>query len=322
MHKHFTDIKSKNLPNSEAEITGSITLEFIEECRKEALKELNNRSNFPGFRPGKIPEETLIKRLGEIAILEESAEIALGKEFGEIIKESGIKAIGRPTIGVTKLGLGIPLEFKITTAVEPEFDLPDYKALALTAKKNNPLSSMEVTEKEIQEVEDEINKREFKVEIKEGEDLKEKIKENLIREKEFRAIEKVRIELVDLLVKETKIEVPKILVDSELEKMIGQFKDDVSRAGVKWDEYLKSIKKTESEIKLDWFDKAVNRAKIELIVAKIATLEKIEPSSEEIEHEAKHLLEHYPDADPLRVRVYLYSQMRNEKVFQFLDKVE
>jgi len=321
MSKHFTDLKSKTLPNSEVEIIGVITLEFIQECRKEALKELNNKANFPGFRPGKIPEETLIKRLGEMAILEESAEIALGREYGLIIKESGVKAIGRPSIGVTKLALGVPLEFKIITAVEPEFDLPDYKALALAAKKNNPPSTEEITDKEIEEVKAEIGARGLNVEIKDGEDLNEKIKENLKQEKEFRAVEKVRIELIDSLIKETKVEVPKVLVDSELEKMLGSFKDDVSRAGMKWEDYLKSIKKSEAEIKLDWAEKALNRAKAELIVGKIALVEKIEPSIEELEHEAKHLLEHYPEADPLRVRVYLYAQMRNQKVFEFLDKL-
>ncbi|MFZ2048701.1 MAG: trigger factor family protein, partial [Minisyncoccia bacterium] len=76
MSKHFTDIKSKTLPESEVEITGSISLEFINECRKEALKELGEKVNIDGFRKGHIPEDILVKRVGELAVLEESAEIA------------------------------------------------------------------------------------------------------------------------------------------------------------------------------------------------------------------------------------------------------
>lgn len=322
MPKHFDKIKTNPLPNSEAEITGELTIDFIKECRKEALIELNKRSNFPGFRAGHIPEEVLIKRYGEGVILEEAAEIALGRQFPFIIKEAGVAAIGKPTVTITKIAPGIPLEFKITTALEPIFELPDYKKLAMEETKK--LSSVEeaVTDKEISDVLDEIKKQDIKSDFKEGEDLNEKIKENLLAEKKFRAKEKHRLSIIESLIKETKIEVPQIMIDAELEKMIGQFKDDVSRAGLKWEDYLRSISKTEAEIKEEWKDKALDRAKSELIVGKIAEAEKIEPSTEELEHEVSHMLEHYPEADPLRLRIYLYTLMRNEKVFEYLESLK
>ena len=271
--KHFDNLKTKKLPDSEVEITGEITLSFLVECRAAALKELNNRSEIPGFRPGKIPEDVLIKKVGELGVLEESAEIALGKEYPNIIKELNVAAIGRPTISITKLAKDIPLEFKMITAVEPEFKLPDYKKIAKETK------------------------------LEEGEKGKEK----------------KRLAIIEKLVKETEILVPKILLESELAKMMGQFKDDVVRAGLKWEDYLKQIKKTEQDIEKEWKDQALARAKAELIVGKIAIEEQIEPTEAELEHETTHLLEHYKDADPLRVRVYVYTMMRNEKVLEFLE---
>lgn len=318
MSKHFSDITLKQLPNSEVEITGVITSEFVAECRKEAIKELNNKVNFPGFRPGHIPEDTLVKRLGEGAVLEEAAEIALGREFPSVMKESGAFPIGRPTISIMKIAPGSPLEFKITTAVEPNFVLPDYKNLAKSVK----LEKVEAaTEKEIEDVKEEIKKQNLKPDLKEGEVLEDKIKENLLKEKEFRAKEKHRLQIIDALLKETKIEVPHVLIQSELEKMLGQFKDDVARVGLTWPDYLKSIKKTEEEIKTEWHSKAVDRARAELIVMKVSEKEKIEPDEKEVEHEATHLLEHYPEADPIRARIYIYTQMRNEKVFEYLENL-
>jgi FKBP-type peptidyl-prolyl cis-trans isomerase (trigger factor) len=319
MHKHFDKIKAKSLPDSESEITGELTVEFIEECRKQALKELNKRSNFAGFRPGHIPEEVLVKRLGEGAILEESAEIALGQEFPNIIKESGVSAIGRPTVTMTKMAPGIPLEFKITTAVEPVFELPDYRKLSKEAKSKE--EKIEIKDEEVKAVLDEIKERGINPELKEGEDLTKKIKENITLEKEFRAKEKQRLQIIESLINATNVEVPKILIEAELDKMVGQFKDDVARAGLEWADYLKSINKKEEEVKDEWKPKALDRAKAELVVNKIAEKEKIEPSNEELEHETTHMLEHYPDADPLRVRIYLYTQMRNEKVFEFLESL-
>ncbi|MES2214054.1 MAG: trigger factor [Patescibacteria group bacterium] len=319
MSKNFIDIQTTTLPNSEVEITGAITVEFLNACKVEALKELNNKVDISGFRKGHIPEDMLVKRLGETAILEESAEIALGREFPHLMKEAKVQSIGRPTITITKLVPGTPLEFKITTAVEPTFDLPDYKKIAKDA---GDIKDEGVTDKEIADVVEEINKREMKPDLKDGETLEAKIKESLTHEKKFRAKEKKRLAIIEKLVNETKIDVPKVLIDSELEKMMLGFKEDVSRAGVKWDDYLKEIKKSEDDIQSEWKDKALERAKAELIIIKIAEAEKIEPKSEEIEHEATHMLAHYPDADPFRLRVYVFTQMRNEKVFEFLENIQ
>lgn len=317
MSKHFNNLKLEKLPDSSAVITGEITVEFLKECRSEALQSLGNRSSLPGFRPGHIPEEVLMKNIGEMPVLEETAEVALGREYGNIVREMKIVPVARPQVAITKLAPGIPLEFKITVAVEPEFTLPDYKKIAeeVAATKE----TLEITDKEIDDVVEEIKKQDLKTGLQEGEDLRGKVKENLLKEKEFRNAEKKRLTLVENLVKATEIPVPGALVNSEIEKMLLQFKDDVSRMGAKFDEYLKQVNKTEEEIKAEWQPKAVERVKAELIMAKIAQTEKLEPEPADLDHEAKHLLEHYPEADPLRVRLYLYGQMRNQKVLEFLE---
>ncbi len=178
---------------------------------------------------------------------------------------------------------------------------------------------MEVTDKEVDDVLEEIEKRDWKPELADGEDLRTKVKENIGFEKEFRNKEKKRISVIEALVKETKMDVPKVLVDSELAKMLGQFKDDVQKAGMKWETYLESIKKTEGEILEEWKEKALERSKAECIVAKISENEKLDPELDEVEKESTHLLEHHPDADPLNVRIYVFTQLRNQKVFEFLE---
>jgi FKBP-type peptidyl-prolyl cis-trans isomerase (trigger factor) len=319
MSKHFQNLKVSKLADSEAEITGELTLNFLNECRTEALKALNERINLDGFRSGHIPQDVLEKKLGAMRILEEVAEVALGKEYPEIIKESKLSPIGRPNVAITKLVPEIPLEFKITLSLEPEFDLPDYKKIAKESKKEE--GELAVTDKEIDDVLEEIKKQNWKPELKEGENLREKAKENILKEKEFRAREKKRLLIIENLIKATEVKVPKILVQAELEKMLATFKDDVMNQGIKWDEYLKSIKKTETDIQTEWHSKAIDRVKAELVVTKIAEAEKLEPKVEDLEKETQHLLSHYQDADPLRVRIYIYTQMRNEKVFEFLENL-
>jgi FKBP-type peptidyl-prolyl cis-trans isomerase (trigger factor) len=316
-HTHVKGLKVERLPESEAEITGSLTQEFLAECRPEALSHLGERVSIPGFRKGRVPEDVLVKQIGEMHILEEVAEIALAREYPAILEEAKLSPVGRPNVSITKVAPGIDLEFKIRVPLEPEFKLPDYKKIAKDVSAR--ADELEVSDEEVEKVLKELEGREEKTELKEGETLPDKVKENLIGEKKFRAREKKRLALVEELVKASEIAVPKTLAESELEKMLAQFKDDVEKMGVSFDKYLAELKKTSDEIKKEWMPQAIERVKAELIVTKIAAEEKIEPKPEEVEHEAKHLLEHYPEADPLRVRVYVYTMLRNQKVLEFLE---
>ncbi len=127
---HFKIEKVEKLPDSEAVITGEISLAFLAECRVKALEHLNAHFSLPGFRKGQIPEATLIKEIGEMGVLAETAEIAIAGQYGHIVEESKLRPITRPEISITKLAPGIPLSFKMTLVLEPEIKLPNYKKLA------------------------------------------------------------------------------------------------------------------------------------------------------------------------------------------------
>ncbi|MCR4279414.1 MAG: hypothetical protein NUV78_01610 [Candidatus Zambryskibacteria bacterium] len=218
--KNFKIEKVEKLPDSEAQILGEISLDFLTKCRKDALKHLNAHLDLPGFRKGMVPEDILVKTVGAGAVLEETAEVALGREYGNILKESELKPITRPEIKITKLAPGIPLEFQITVATVPEFALPDYKKIAS--------------------------------EVKETE------------------ADKKQAAILEALVKETKLELPKRFIDSESAHMMEHFKQDVDKAGIKWEEYLDKVKKTEDEVRESFKGQVTYRAKAELIIGKIA----------------------------------------------------
>ncbi|MDP2651319.1 MAG: trigger factor, partial [bacterium] len=272
-HEHHFKLKEvKKLENSEAEITGEIDLPFLVLCRKKAIKDINKNIELPGFRAGNIPEDILVKKVGEMAVLEEAAEIAMAEQYPHIVEEAKLLPIGRPHISVTKLAPNIATEFKVKVYVEPEFTLPDYKKLAKGT------------------VEEDKEKRRGKI--------------------------------LEELIKETKIDVPAVLIESELSKMLAQFQDEVGRAQVKWEDYLKEIKKTEADVRAEWREDAIKRVKVELIIIKIAERELIEPSAEEIDKEAEHIISHFPDAEPLRAKIFAYTHIRNQKVLTFLESLK
>jgi trigger factor len=137
--KSYDSAVLKRLEKSTVEITGSIAAEIWKKYRAQALKNINESVTIDGFRKDMVPENILIAKIGEMAVLEDMAELAISKAYFDIIMDNKIDAIGRPNIQLTKLAKGNPLEFKITTAVMPEVKLPDYKKIAREEiRKQNP----------------------------------------------------------------------------------------------------------------------------------------------------------------------------------------
>ncbi len=341
-----TNIEIKKLENSEIEITGSIPAKNLEEYRKKAIRKLSENVEMQGFRKGHVPENILMQKIGPEVVLGEMAEMALHDEYPKIIIENKIDAIGRPEVSITKIAEDNPLEFKIKVAVMPKVEIADYKTIAKKIVREK--ESVEITEKEIEDTILEIKKMrkdatdttkdkktsenkdeelpEFNDDFvktlgdfKNVSDFREKLKINLQKEKESKIKDKKKSKMLEEIIKNSTISLPEILVESELNKMTAQFKDDVMRAGGTFEEYLKHIKKTEEDIRKEWRTDAEKRAKSQLAINKIAIEEKIIASNDDIEKQVTELLNHYKDADPERVRIHVETVLTNEKVFKFLE---
>lgn len=357
MAKAYKDIKLNPLPEREIEIIGTITAEKMSLMREKALKKLKDSVELPGFRKGNVPESLVAQKIGEGTLLEEAAEIALNEEYPNILDEHKLDPIGRPEITITKIGIGADMEFKIKTALMPVVELSDYKkiasALASQTSASEALAST-ATDKEVDDVIENIrhNLAHEKVHAEAGggehhnhrkveesdlpevnddfakmmgsfenlEDMKKKIKENVAKEKALKEKDKKRVALLEKIMNESKMELPKIIIEGEMEKMMAQFKDDLARSGINYDDYLKHIKKTEDDLRAEWKETAVKRAKSQIILNNIAKEEGISAKEEDVKKEMEHILSHHKDADRFRVRMYVETFLTNELVFQFLEK--
>lgn len=339
---------TKKLPGSEIEIIAEITKEALEDYKIKALKKIKEIAELPGFRKGHVPEAKLKEKFGEMGILEDAGEMAINDCAVEIMIESKVNFLGRPEITLSKIAIGSPIEFKIKVTVMPEIKLPDYKKIA---KKENSIEEKveEVSEKQIEETIEQIRKMyaernhthtsgevhkhdevlplpelndEFVKKLgdfKNVTDFRIKLKENIAKEKEIHAKDKKRGQLIEKIVSETKIDMPKAIIEGELDKMETQFKGDVAGMGLQPEDYLKHIKKTWNDLRKEWYPDAEKRAKIQLMIQKISLEEKIEPNKEQVDAEIKKLMEHYKGADPERVKAYVEMILINEAVIKFLE---
>ncbi|MDP4020876.1 MAG: hypothetical protein Q8P58_02445, partial [Candidatus Adlerbacteria bacterium] len=136
------------------------------------------------------------------------------------------------------------------------------------------------------------------------------------------ARDKRRGKIIDALLEKVEVEIPRIFVESELDKIMSQMREDIARMGLKFEDYLKHANKTEEQLRADFKDQAHRRAKLQLTLNKIAAEEKVEPEAEAVEREMKHALEHFPNARPELVRIHIETVLRNEKVLQLLEQSE
>lgn len=150
-------------------------------------------------------------------------------------------------------------------------------------------------------------------------DFKKKIREHLEIEKQREATSAHRAKITDAIIEKTELDIPQVMIDSEINQMFGQMEGDLTRAGLTMDSYLEHIKKSKEDLVQEWTPAAKKRAKLQLILNEIAKKEETKPDPSMVDQEVSRLLEEHKDADEERVRVYVASVLTNEEVMKMLE---
>jgi len=302
----------------------------------------------------KVPEISILEEMANLALNDYYPRILSGE-----IQSEKSDAVGRPEISITKLARKNPLGFKIKTAVLPIIKLPDYKDIAkkIISEITDAEKNIAVTEKDLEDtimdirksrapkkhmaaptevgVPTEVGKEEVPKEIPELNDefvqslgpftdvtdFKTKLKENIKLEKENQQKEKTRLKIIEKMIDASEMELPEILINAELDKILYRMDSDVTQMGLKFEDYLKQLKKTEEDLRKEFRNDAEKKAKLALILNEISKVEKIVADEEQVAKEIRAILEHYKDADPERVKMHAENVLTNEKIFQFLENL-
>ena len=331
----MADVKITTTDRSQVIIEGLIPATQFAAERAATLAEFNQTTKLAGFRAGHIPETVLEREVGNGRILEAMAERALQTEYPKILAEHKIDAIGQPQITLTKLALGEDLGFKIVTDVIPLMALPDWQTII--QKIGDTRETAVVTAEEVNKVVAELLASRIKPgeeppaltdelaaqfgEFKTAQDLTEQIKKNLTAEKEKQAEDKWRLRLIEEIIAKTNLIVPATLIEAETDKMLAELRDSLERVGMKFDDYLTHLKKTEADLRAAWQADAEKRVKVGLTMNEIAKAEKLEPEPEQVKKEAEHLKSHYPDVAEDRIAAYVAHILTMEKVWERLEAV-
>lgn len=288
----------KKLAGSIIELEVVLDQKEFQEYWQDAYNQGFNKVELKGFRAGAAPKELADQAVDKEKVFHEAVTEAVHISLDKITKENNWTIINKPKIEVDEHKLG--LKYKATITVFPEINLGNYKKIAkkIFGETVVRLKEIKVEPAEIEKALDwlrqsrkqgdkipELNDKFAKSlgDFKTVEDLRQDIERGLIMEKKFQEKNRQRIRVLDEIIKDSKIEIPDIMVEKTLDQMAGSFGDDPAKADAK------------KEFRDKFRDKAKNNVAANLVLYKIAELEKIEN-------------------DPK-------SGLDNEKVFQYLESL-
>lgn len=128
-------------------------------------------------------------------------------------------------------------------------------------------------------------------------------------------------EIVTALLESVSVKIPKILLDGEVERLLSQTLDEIKKLGLSLDQYLMSTGKTAESLRAEYEKKAQNDLKFEFALGKIAEVEKITVSEEEI-NEAIHKAKDDNERKNLEQNRYLLAGiLRQQKTLDFLKNL-
>ena len=159
-------------------------------------------------------------------------------------------------------------------------------------------------------------------------DLKKSMKEGMKKDQIKKSAEELRTKYLDALSEVVDIELPQMILDDEMSRMVGEFEQQLSMSGMQFDEYLKKIGKKREELEEEWKPQAKKRVMSALVLEQLADDEEINIDSKDIEEEMNKTLQMYKGVEDMEKNInmeqlydYTKGVMRNNKVFEILEKL-
>lgn len=154
-------------------------------------------------------------------------------------------------------------------------------------------------------------------------ELKQSIEEKL--EKQFKDREKYEKEdaAVRELLKELEVDIPSGMIEMEVENMMRDMEQRMSYQGLKMEQYLKMMNKTEEQLKKEYEPQAIDAIKSRLAIEVVIKSEKIEATDEEINAKIEEMAANYGKEpkelqENANIRDYIKNGIENEKAMEFL----
>ena len=231
----------KKIDTCKREMIIDLPKEVVEKKFDEVYKEIKKNAQIKGFRPGAAPMNLVQEKHGNLA-REEVVKDLIPSSYKDALEKENLMAVSLPEVTDVAFKDG-GLSFKATFEVIPEVKIKKYKGLEVKRKKTS------VTDEDIKKsleflrdqkgldkntpMDDSFAKGLGYVDLNE---LKETIRKQLDLNKAQQARIDMENQLIQQLLKNSELEVPKSSVDKQLDYMVQEAKQRLMQQGTKKEE--------------------------------------------------------------------------------------
>lgn len=170
----------------------------------------------------------------------------------------------------------------------------DYQAKNLQGKKATFKVQMhEVKEEQLPALNDDFAK-DVDDDVDTLDQLKDKIKDNLKKQKASNAKNALEDEAIGAAVKNAKIDkIPKVMITEDTRRQMDQYLANMQQQGINAKTYFKLTGTTQADLKKQFAEGASQRVKTNLVLEAVVKAEKINPTKDEMDKEVKNLAKQY-----------------------------
>ena len=215
------------------------------------------------------------------------------------------------------IGMKIDEEKDINVKFPEEYYTADLAGKDATFK----VKLHEIKEKELPKLDDEFAKDVSEFDTLE--ELKNSIKEKLEKQNADREKYEKQDAVIRKICEEMKVEIPSGMIELEVDNMVKDMEQRMSYQGIKLEQYLQILGKTEEEYRKEYEPQAVEAIKSRLALEAIVKAEKIEATEEEIKNKIKEMAENYGRKeeelkDNESLKKYIKEGIESEKAINLL----
>ena len=132
-------------------------------------------------------------------------------------------------------------------------------------------------------------------------EYKEHVKTNLVEKKENEAKHAKEDAAVDKIIENAQMDIPEAMLETQCRQMLDDFSRRMQSQGLSMDQYFQFTGMTAEKMMEDMKPQALKRIQTRLVLEKVAEVENIQPTEEEVDEEISKMAEAYKmEADKLK----------------------
>ena len=187
------------------------------------------------------------------------------------------------------IGMKAEEEKDINVTFPEDYHAEDLKGKAVVFK----VKLHEIKKKVLATIDDELVK-DLKIEnVNTVDELKNYIKDTLLKNKQYEAENKALEEALNKLIENSKIDVPDAMVTRECDDMLQEYGQRLMQQGISLDQFMKITGQTADQLKENFKTEAIKRIKTSLCLKKISELEKVEVTKEDVDKAIEDMAKQY-----------------------------